>query len=300
MTLPQLQNFLKVAETLNFRQASEQILIAQPALSRQIQQLEAEIGFQLFNRDRRRVELTESGKFFRLSVERLISQLDDAIRRGGEIERGEAGEIRIGHASSTMQSILPQLLKRLRHKYPQLKVVLFETTNKQQIERLRHREIDFGFVPNIFIPDDLSGYTLYEEFFHLIFSRNHWLSKNRSFNFRDLKHEDFILPPRKEGIGYVEFIERICQDYGFSPHTLHESPNAASVLRLVEADLGISIMGASALKGVKLNIDSMPLTDNNLKLRMSLIWLSERTEELSNILNLLKETVLETTDSSAD
>jgi DNA-binding transcriptional LysR family regulator len=289
MHINQLKNFLRIAETLNFRQAAEQNLIAQPALSRQIQQLEQEIGVELFRRDRRNVELTEGGKHYRKEVERLLYQLDMAGRRAGEVQRGEAGEIRMGHASSTMQSILPGFLRKIKDTLPNLKTVLFEATNRNQIEMLRHREIDFGFMPNIILPEDIAFRVIYSENFDLILPADHPLSIDTFSSLADVAHEPFILPTRKEGMGYVESVEKMCQAYGFTPHIEHESPNAASVLRMVEAGLGISIMGKSALNGVLLDVKTIELEDVPFKLDMRLSWLREREKELESFLKLMEQ-----------
>ena len=110
MDIYQLKNFLLLAERLNFRRAAEDTYIAQPALSRQIQQLEAEVGALLFRRDKRNVTLTPAGQNFQKEAHRLVEQWERACRRTGQIHRGEAGEIRIGHATSAMHSILARLL----------------------------------------------------------------------------------------------------------------------------------------------------------------------------------------------
>ncbi len=294
MTIPQLKNFLIIADTLNFHRAAEQILLAQPALSRQVQQMEEEIGANLFNRDRRNVTLTEGGKFFRVETERILFQLEKAMQRTREIERGEAGEFRIGHASSTMQSILPNFLKNIRATLPNLKTFLIEETNRSQIELLRQRRLDVSFMPNVFIPEDLDSRLIYKENFALILPANHPLclddvenGSGHVFDFSRLKNESFILPPREEGIGYIESLEKVFQSFGFSPHIEYESPNAASVLRLVEAGLGISLMSKSTLRGINLNIKAVELTDFPLKVEMRLIWLRERGAELKTFFDLV-------------
>jgi LysR family transcriptional regulator, benzoate and cis,cis-muconate-responsive activator of ben and cat genes len=286
MTIPQLKNFLVLAETLNFRQAAEQILIAQPALSRQIQQLEEEIGSQLFARNSRNVELTKSGVYFRSEVDRLLGQLEYACQRAVALEKGVVGTLRIGHASSTMQSVLPGLIKNLHESLPGLKIVLYEITNRQQMDMLRHREIDFGFMPNTFVPEDLRSRVVYREPFTLILPQNHRLNAQNFKSLRDLKDETFILPQRHEGHGYVENVENIFQAYGFTPNVGYETPNAASVLRLVEAGLGVSVMGRSTLKGVSLAIKGLDLPDFPLQVEKKLAWLGEREEELMDYLNL--------------
>jgi LysR family transcriptional regulator, benzoate and cis,cis-muconate-responsive activator of ben and cat genes len=288
MTIHQLQNFIIVAENLNFRKAAESILIAQPALSRQVQQLEEELGAQLFDRSKRQIELTAAGVFFRKEAERLLLQLEQAKLRTGEIHRGEAGTWRIGHASSTMQAILPQLLKKFHAELPNVKIMLTEVTNRRQFELLTHRELDFGFVPNAIVPSNLASRLIYRENFVLFFPENHPLSKKQDLTPADFSEDDWIFPPIKYGMGYVETVQRICQKFHFLPKIAYESPNSASVLRLVEVGLGVTMLGKSSLNGINLAIKHVELADMPEKVEMNLVWLREREEELKPILDLLE------------
>lgn len=102
MTIEQLNNFLIVAETLNFRKSTEKIYIAQPALSRQIQVLEQEIGAILFDRSKKQIQLTAAGRYFRDEAHRIIGQLEQAVLKTAQIQNGNAGENICGHASSAM------------------------------------------------------------------------------------------------------------------------------------------------------------------------------------------------------
>lgn len=153
MNSQRLKRFLVLADTLNYRRTAETVFIAQPALSRQIQQLEEEVDALLFRRDKRNVTLTPAGAYLRQEAGRLVGQLEGTFRRTAQIHRGEAGEIRTGHASSAMQSILPKLLVSLREKTPALRVLLMETTNRFQMEALQNRETSTW----IFRPTSLPG-----------------------------------------------------------------------------------------------------------------------------------------------
>ena len=120
-------------------------------------------------------------------------------------------------------------------------------------------------------------------------SEDHPLSIETFKSLADIANEPFILPMRKEGLGYVEYVEKMCQEYGFTPHIVHESPNAASVLRMVEAGLGISLMGKSALKGVHLHVKTIELDKVPYKVEMRLAWLRERETELTGYMNLMND-----------
>src|ERR1700733_3805297 len=114
MDIQQINNFLILSETLNFRKAAEQISIVQPALSRQIQLLENEMGALLFNRSKRAVTLTEAGVFFQKEAQRILQDLDKTIIRTAQMHNGEAGEVRITHSSSAMNTVVPAFLLKVK------------------------------------------------------------------------------------------------------------------------------------------------------------------------------------------
>ena len=287
MDIHQLRYFLALANTLNYRKTAETIFIAQPALSRQIQQLEREVGALLFKRDKRNVALTPAGAYLQHEAGRLVDQLEQAFRRTAQIHRGEAGDIRIGHASSAMQSILPKLLISIREKTPDLRALLMETTNRFQMEALQNREIDVGFSPNIIAPPGVSSRVVYAENFVVILPENHPVSAETFTDLSVFANDSFILPPLSEGIGYVESIQALCQQYGFLPHIAYESAYSGTVLRLVEAGMGISIEPASTLRGQNLRIKTIELTHIPQKAEMRMLWLTDRTAELESFFKLV-------------
>lgn len=288
MDIQTLRNFLQLSETLNYRRTAENILIAQPALSRQIRILEEEIGAELFSRTKRSVELTEAGRFFKTEVKCIIQQLDEIVRCTAEIHRGEAGTLRIGHASSSMHAVLPQILVTFRERFPNLKTLLIEASNRFEIDALRNRDIDLGFAPNIIVPPDFDSCVIYRENFVLILPENHPLSISTFKSIAQVAHENFIIPPRMASHGYVETIEAMCQSAGFLPRVEQESGHSATVLRLVEAGLGVSIEPKSVLNAQNMRVKYIELQDIPQKAEMKLIWLRERTESLSKFLNVIK------------
>src|SRR5476651_241463 len=121
MNTETLKNFLKLADTLHFTKASEQVFMAQPALSRQIKQLEEAVGAQLFKRNKRNVSLTKAGIYFRQAAQQTIDHLNYAVNRTKQIHNGEAGEIKIGYTHSIVHTILPQIIKEIHCNFPDVK-----------------------------------------------------------------------------------------------------------------------------------------------------------------------------------
>ncbi|NOT90147.1 LysR family transcriptional regulator [Ferruginibacter sp.] len=284
MDIQQLKNFLILSNILNFRQAAEQINIVQPALSRQIQLLEKEVGVLLLNRNKRTVTLTAAGIFFQKEVTRILQDLSKTIVLTAQLHNGEAGEVKVTHASSAMNTVVPSFLVKVKHKWPNLKTIVQETSNYHQIEMLLTRKTDIGVAPNIILPAEANSKILYKENFVLILPSNHPLSKKRLTDLSILKNETFILPQLSTGIGYVETILQICQSFGFIPRVAHESAHSMAVVRLVEAGLGISIEPISSVRDVNMNIKLIELKNIPQKAEMKLFWLREREEELSRFI----------------
>jgi DNA-binding transcriptional LysR family regulator len=195
-------------------------------------------------------------------------------------------DIRIGHASSAMQSILPKILKGLKKNRPGVQAVLVEGTNKLIFEKLLHRELELGIVPNAIPPKDFGSKVIYRENFVLILPSDHPLTMATFKDLSDCADNDWIMPPRNEGYGYVEILYRIFQQHGFLPNVVHQTPNASSALRLVEAGLGVNIIGKSALNGISLNIKHIELSNIEEKVEMRLVWLNERELELSKMIDV--------------
>jgi len=286
MDIQQIKNFLVLCNALNFRKAAEQINIVQPALSRQIQLLENEMGAMLFNRSKRTVTLTEAGIFFQKEADRILQDLSKTITRTAQVHNGEAGEVRVTHASSAMNTVVPSFLVKVKHKWPHLKTIAQETSNFQQIEMLLTRKTDLGVAPNIMLPQEVNSKILYRENFVLILPADHPLSKNKFTDLSVLKNETFILPQLSTGVSYVEAILQICQGFGFKPKVAHESAHSIGVLRLVEAGLGISIEPRSSVRGTNMKIELIELKDLLQKVTMTLFWLKEREEELDRFIKM--------------
>ena len=286
MDIQQIKNFLVLCNTLNYRKAAEQINIVQPALSRQIQLLEIEIDALLFNRGKRTVTLTEAGLFFQKEADRILQDLDKTIKRAAQVHHGEAGEVRITHASSAMNTVVPSFLVRMKQKWPNLKTIAQETSNFEQIEMLLARKADIGVAPNIMLPPEMRSKVLYKENYVLILPGDHPLARKKITDLSVLRDETFILPQVSTGVGYVEAILQLCQGFGFKPNVAHESAHAMGVMRLVEAGLGISIEPVSSVRGAEMNIKLIELKSLPQKASMILFWLREREKELSRFIEM--------------
>ena len=141
-----LRYFQVVANELHFRKAAEKLFITQPALSRQIKQLEEYVGAELFKRDKRNVVLTQAGAYLLKESEFLFNHLDFVKGNIRHISKGDEGEVRIGFVGSAMQSVIPSLLKKVNKELPKIHFVLTELTNQHQVDLIRKNQLDIGFI----------------------------------------------------------------------------------------------------------------------------------------------------------
>jgi len=286
-----LKNFIQLAETLHFTKTSEQVFMAQPALSRQIKQLEETVGATLFKRDKRNVSLTRAGAYFKQVAQQTVDRLDYAIKRTKEIHLGEAGEIRIGYTHSIVQTILPRIVKEIRSKFPGVKTVLREMNNTDQYKDLAEGRIDIGFATNIIAPENIKSKVFFEDVFVVVLPKTHPLLRKKSFSLSTLANETFILPHKIDGSDYVYTVESICLDAGFFPNVVHHTASVSSALRLVEAGLGVTIEPKRSLSGQSLGIRFIDLNKIPQKAQSAILW-NERTEnEHLPILQLVKKIV---------
>lgn len=286
MDISSLKNFLLLSETLSFTKASEQAFIGQSAMSKQIRQLEEEMSVTLFIRNNRNVELTPAGKYFREELIKIINQLDYAIDRTQQLDKGEAGEIKIGYTHSAMQSFLPSLIYELNQKFPHLKTTLFEMTNTHQINALHAREIDISISPNPIIDPGVKSKIMITDHFALVLPIHHKLNKRNLKNLSQLAKEPFILPAKTEGVLYVGIIESIFTDAGFVPHVIHETSYANTGIRLVQAGIGITVEPVYGLSGYN-HIKIIEMKGISQKAELTMLWLPEFEQEFPQIMNLI-------------
>lgn len=288
MDLKSVRNFLSLAETLSFTEAAQLNYIGQSTLSKQIKQLEEELEAVLFNRDKRNVELTAAGSYFEEEMKKIVSQIDFIVERTRQLDKGEAGEIKIGYTHSAMQSILPALIYKINKQWPDLKTTLMEMTNTHQINALRAREIDISISPNPNIEKGVKSKVLITENFAVVLPTNHKLNKRNLKNVSQLSGEPFILPAKTEGTLYVGVIESICTDAGFLPHVVHETSYANTGIRLVQAGIGITIEPVYGLTGYN-NIKIIELKNIRQKAELTMLWLPEFEREFPEVMQLLEE-----------
>ncbi len=289
MELRHLKYFLAVAEDLHFRKAAERLYISQPGLSRQIKQLEEELGFQLFERTNKKVYLTKAGAFLKKEVSLTLKNLDDVINHAKLLNDGVEGQVNFGYVGSAMQNVIPNLLLQIRDKLPNLHYNLKEMENPDQIGALLMQEIDLGFVRLNRVPRGLNIQSVFEDTFSLVLPKNHPIQKDNFRNLSQLKEEPFILFDQSYSPDYYAQVIQIFNDSGFTPTISHNTVHASTIFKLVENNFGIAIVPTTLQLGYKMNIKFIELTKISQRTVLSVAWNKKnRNPILKNILELVK------------
>ncbi|MEH2382237.1 MAG: LysR family transcriptional regulator [Nostoc sp.] len=245
MELRHLRYFVTLAEELHFGRAAERLHIAQPPLSQQIRQLEKELGFELFHRTKRNVQLTEAGQVFLDEVQQIMRQLQQAIQVGRQTSRGEIGQLVVGFVSSAAYNILPTILRTFRSSVPGVSIELHELTTDQQLEWLREGRMDVGFLRPPVEENRFSCETIFQEPLMVALPEAHLLASQSNVCLTSLANEPFILFPRILAPGLYDLIISLCQQAGFSPKVAQEAIQMQTIVSLVAAEMGVAIVPAS-------------------------------------------------------
>jgi DNA-binding transcriptional LysR family regulator len=242
MELRQVRSFLAVAETLNFHRAAERLSISQPALSRQIQQLEEGLNAQLFTRSKKRVELTPSGKYLVRKGAELVAAAD---RLSGELrQEWKKGEetLSIGYTEAVMASFLPVLLGKLRREYPQVNLRLSSGHSDHLEREVAHGRLDVALVSLPATRPELECVAVATEKMGVVLPDDHPLAGKRQISLKRLQNEAFILFPYRDNPKLYADILFACQKSGFTPRHIEESDSRMLAVNMVVAGLGVAFL----------------------------------------------------------
>lgn len=245
MELRHLLYFKTVAEELHFTKAAAKLFISQPPLSRQIKELEEELDAQLFLRSNKQVSLTNAGKYFKAEVDALFTRLEESKEIVRKIHIGVSGELKIGYISSVYQSHLAEILKSMQQEFPYLKTSLFEVPTLTQIKELEEGRLDVGILRAPVLSEKLKVESLFFDPFVVVIPLTGQQFQNKEAFADFLKNSPFIFFNKDFAPQYNQKLVEICKRMGFTPDITHEANNVHSILQLVEAGLGVSILPSS-------------------------------------------------------
>jgi DNA-binding transcriptional LysR family regulator len=285
MELRHLRYFVVLAEELHFGRAAQRLGISQPPLSQQILALERALDARLLERTNRRVELTEAGRVFLVEARATLDQAERAAAIVGRSQRGEVGELKIGFAPSApfiapfMKTILA-----FRQTRPDIRLVLEELVTPQQIDALAERRLHIGFIrkpafPDL--PDQLAAVELYREPLAVVLRADHRLAARHQDGaalLKALASEPFVFFPRESGTSLYDQVVALCRKAGFRPRIEQEARANSTILGLVAAGLGASVLPASLQAIAVENVAYRALSAADAK---SSIWLVHRRHDQS-------------------
>ncbi|WP_348824947.1 LysR family transcriptional regulator [Flavobacterium aestuarii] len=247
MELRHIKYFLKLAEELSFVRAAEKLFISQPPLSRQIKELETEIGAQLFERNNKRVILTEAGKFYEKEMREVLKNIERINIKTKKISENQSGEFRIAYVSSTFSGDISKLLQFLSEKYPFVNFRLYEVPTVKQIAALEDGKIDLGIIRAPLYSSKIDSQLWFKDSFSIVFNRNKY-SITTEEELEKLKEATFVFFNKDYAPYFYNVLLQICAQYGFEPKVVHESNNISSIIQLVKNGLGISIVPTAIVK----------------------------------------------------
>ncbi|HGH4221891.1 TPA: LysR substrate-binding domain-containing protein [Pseudomonas aeruginosa] len=248
MELRHPRYFIAVAEELHFGRAAERLGISQPPLSQQIQALEEEIGARLFERTNRRVELTDAGRLFLDESRQVLAQVDKAVLLARRAHLGELGELKIGFTSSApFTSTIPSSIHAFRKAYPDVHLDLQEMSSRQVLKALLEESLQVGVIRPLALPDAVHWVELFREPLVAVLRADHPLAAGSEdgLAIAALAEEPFVFFPRSYGTGLYDQVIALTRQAGFSPRIAQEASEAMTIIGLVSAGLGVSILPAS-------------------------------------------------------
>jgi DNA-binding transcriptional LysR family regulator len=275
MELRHLRYFIAVAEELNFGRAAERLRIAQPPLSRQIRDLEREIGVPLFERVPRGVELTPAGSAFLPEARLTLAQAERAQRSAQRAARGETGRLRVGFVeAATHSGILPDVLSFFHAHMPSIGLSLFELDQLHQAEAFQDGRIDLGILHSPPLDADrwLRVEKIYTERVVLAVPKSHRLGGRSRFTLGNLAEESFVLFPRHVEPAMYDDIIAGCRAAGFSPRIVQEANGWHTLASLVGAGVGLGFVPRSITEFQQHGVVYRPMRDLAAEMTLSAVW----------------------------
>lgn len=249
--LRHLRYFIAVADELHFGRAAERLHISQPPLSQQIQALEAHVGAALFYRSNRSVRLTQAGQVFLAEARQILQSVDEASAQAARIHRGESGNLTLGLTSSApFLRRVSSTLHGFRLTYPDVNIRIEQLNSKQQIEPLLEGKLDLGIMRNGELPAELEHHLILTEPLIAVVHKDHPLNMlaEGELTFQHLADQPFVFFSKDVGTSLYDDILGQLKAQGITPFITQEVGEPLTIIGLVAAGLGISILPASYLR----------------------------------------------------
>ncbi len=247
MELRHLRYFIEVALEENVTRAAEKLHVSQPALSRQVKDLEEELGFALLERSAKSVALTEAGRVFLDEASEVLKRLEQGVASARVVAEGGSGELHVGYAPSLSVKILPPTIRAFQAVFPKVKVKLHDLSSEEMLKGLRNGELDFAFMLDSKVKalPGLRFEALREEALRLAVAREHAFSEMEQVDIEKLKNEDLIGFDLKEYPEYGDMVWNVLKRGRLRKKLSEQHESVSSLISAVEAGIGVALVTES-------------------------------------------------------
>jgi DNA-binding transcriptional LysR family regulator len=292
----QVRYFLAVAEELHFRRAAERLHVAQPAISQQIARLEADLGVRLLERSSRSVQLTAAGQTFLAEARVLLRQRDEAIIATRRAASGDVGRLNIGFVGPAALSVLSELIRTYRTRYPDVDLNLHDCATVEQLKLLDAQELDVGFLRLPAAADGLTFELVKTEPICIMLPTGHPLNQrpvDAPVDITELADQPLITLPRDLEPVVVDQIIALCVDAGFSPRIVQEAAQMYVIIALVNAEIGLVLVPESLQALRHVGVAYRPLRSRKtVAVQTGMAWRTSNTSPvLASFLRFVHATV---------
>jgi len=294
ISIRHLQHFIAVAEELHFRRAAQLVNVAQPALSRSVQTLENELGVQLLARNNRNVRLTAAGKEFLAGCKEVVSITDATINKSIRASQNELGGLNVGYTYIAMCGRLPKILTEFQSTHPDIYIEPHCATSAEQLEKLLHNELDFGFMTNPVENQELESMVFQADSYTVIVSNSHPFANKGSISIQELAQEKLLMCSDAATNYFNQHIYTFFEKAGLEPNAELVAQDHVGVLGLIALGRGVSVAteGYGCIYAKELT--TLKLTGVDSKLETIMAWRRDLSFESKEI---FRQYVLGNTDT---
>lgn len=264
--------FQAVAEELHFGRAAARLCIAQPALTRQIQQLEEEVGTPLLHRTQRRVELLPAGKIFLERTNLILEEVARAATDARRVGNGEFGRLSVGFIHSSTYGLLPSIVERFRHLYPDIELELHEMPIAEQHVALTRGVIDIGLLRPQAAPAELEIQPVMEDPFLLALPSKHPLAKLEAVLLQTIAAEPLVTFSKRESPLLHSRVMAMCEQAGFTPNVVQQATQIHTMVGLVGAGIGMAVVPGTARNLHPKGVRFLEILDQPEPVQVALAW----------------------------
>ena len=294
MELRHLRYFVAVAEELNFTRAAVRLRLAQPSLTRQVHNLEEELGVRLLDRTRNQVSLTEEGVRFLVDAKRLVALSLESVSAVQRFSRGESGQLNLGYLFKFNFDLLPATLTTFYQAFPDIAVNLFDMSPADQLRALETRKIDLGFV-GLRPPSSnksvaaLDWECVAQHDVVVVLPANHPLAKKSKVLRKDLKSLFFVAMSEDTHPGSRAWLTSLCENVGFTPRILQDVNLESGIMTFVAEGLGVTLAREQIKKLPHAGVVFRPLV-TTVKADYWIAWHGEnRSKALLEYIEIVKK-----------